>query len=104
MTMWRVRAGGEADFLETARRLADVLLHLPHRPGELTLVQSVEDESVFHSIGWFDSQHELEAMRRNADARALLDRLVALCTEFRPTAHRVLYTTADPLGGRRQQH
>jgi antibiotic biosynthesis monooxygenase (ABM) superfamily enzyme len=99
MTTWRVRPGSEADFLETARSLADVLLRLPHRPGELTLVQSIEDESAFHSIGWFDSQDELEAMRQNVDARSLLERLVALCTEFRPTAHRVVYTTAGARDG-----
>jgi antibiotic biosynthesis monooxygenase (ABM) superfamily enzyme len=99
MTTWDVRPGSEAEFLETAMRLADVLLRLPGRPGELTLVQSIDDETVFHSIGWFDSQDALEAMRQNVDARSLLDQLVALCNEFRPTAHRVLYTTASPRDG-----
>jgi antibiotic biosynthesis monooxygenase (ABM) superfamily enzyme len=99
MTTWRVRPGSEAEFLHTTRRLADVLQRLPRRPGELTLVQSTEDEAVFHSIGWFESQDDLEAMRQNVDARGLLDRLVTLCSEFRPTAHRVVYTTAGPRDG-----
>jgi antibiotic biosynthesis monooxygenase (ABM) superfamily enzyme len=96
ITLWRVRPGSEADFQETARALADVLLRLPGRPGELTLVQSMEDQAVFHSIGWFHSQEDLDAMRKNADARRLLDQLVTLCLEFRPTAHRVVHTNAGP--------
>jgi antibiotic biosynthesis monooxygenase (ABM) superfamily enzyme len=94
MTWWRVRPGNEAEFLATARRLADVLLALPNPPGGLTLVQSTDDEAVFETIGWFHSQQDLQAMRDNDDARALLERLVGLCSEFRPTAHRVVYATA----------
>jgi antibiotic biosynthesis monooxygenase (ABM) superfamily enzyme len=96
MTFWRVRPGSEADFQEAARLLADVLLRIPGRPGALTLVQSMEDPAVFRSIGWFHSQEDLDAMRQNAEARQLLDQLVTLCSEFRPTAHRVVYTTAGP--------
>jgi hypothetical protein len=57
-------------------------------------VQSMEDQNVFHSVGWFHSEEDLNAMRQDADARQLLDHLVTLCSEFRPTAHRVVYTTA----------
>jgi antibiotic biosynthesis monooxygenase (ABM) superfamily enzyme len=96
MTWWRVQPGNEAEFLDTAHRLADVLLRLPNPPGGLTLVQSADDEAVFETIGWFHSQQDLEAMRQNDDARALLERLVALCSEVRPTAHRVVYSTAGP--------
>lgn len=46
---------------------------------------------MFHSIGWFHSPDELEAMRQDADARGLLERLLALSAEFRPSAHRVIY-------------
>ncbi|WP_158647107.1 antibiotic biosynthesis monooxygenase family protein [Actinoplanes sp. ATCC 53533] len=99
MTLWRVRPGDEAAFLDTTRELAEVLLRLPGRPGELTLVQSTDDPTVFHSIGWFHSQDDLEAMRQNADARRLLDRLVTLSSECRPTAHRVTYTMAGPPTG-----
>lgn len=91
LTFWRVRPGEEAEFLDTARQLADVLRQLPGAPGDLTLVQSTEDPEVFHSIGWFHSQDELEAMRQDADARRLLERLLALSAECRPSAHRVIY-------------
>jgi hypothetical protein len=62
----------------------------------LTLVQSADDEAVFETIGWFHSQQGLEAMRHNDGARVLLERLVALCAEFRPTAHRVVHATVAP--------
>lgn len=94
MTLWRVHPGREDEFLDTVRELAEVLLRLPGRPGELTLVQSTDDPAVFHSIGWFHSQEDLEAMRQNDEARRLLDQLVAQSAECRPSAHRVTYTTA----------
>jgi antibiotic biosynthesis monooxygenase (ABM) superfamily enzyme len=98
MTLWRVRPGNEAEFRDTTRELAEVLLRLPGRPGELTLVQSTDDAAVFHSIGWFHSQDDLTAMRQNDDVRRLLDRLVTLCSECRPTAHQVIYSTAGAAG------
>ena len=49
LTVWRVHPGHEAEFLETARQLAEVLRLLPGAPGDLTLVQSVDDPAVFHS-------------------------------------------------------
>jgi hypothetical protein len=79
MTWWRVRPGNVAEFLDTANLLADVLLRLPNPPGGLTLLQCADDEAVFETIGWFHSQQDLEAMRQNEDARALLERLVTLC-------------------------
>ena len=91
VTFWRVHPGQEADFLDAARQLAEVLRRLPGAPGDLTLVQSIEDPAVFHSIGWFHSHDELEAMRQNVDARRLLDQLVTLSAECRPSAHRVIY-------------
>jgi antibiotic biosynthesis monooxygenase (ABM) superfamily enzyme len=99
LTEWRVRPGCETDFVATAEELAAVLLALPGRPGELTLVQSTGDAAIFHTLGWFHSQDDLEAMRENADARGLLDRLVTLSSDFRPTAHHVVHTTAGPDGG-----
>ncbi|WP_214407946.1 antibiotic biosynthesis monooxygenase family protein [Pseudonocardia lacus] len=99
MTRWRVRPDGEAEFLDAVRELAEVLMRLPGRPGELTLVRSADDPTVFHSIGWFHSQGELEAMRQDPDARRLLDHLVAICAECRPTAHHVVHTTAGPPAG-----
>ena len=96
LILWRIHPGSEAEFLDTMRELVEVLLRLPGRPGGLTLVQSTDDAAVFHSISWFHSQDDLEAMRQNADARRLLDQLVTLSSECRPTAHRVTFTTAGP--------
>jgi hypothetical protein len=94
MTRWRVSPDAEAEFLHTAHELAEVLLQLPGRPGELTLVQSVDDASIFHSVGWFHSPGDLAAMREDAEARRLLDRMVTLSAECSPSAHRVVYSTA----------
>jgi hypothetical protein len=53
--------------------------------------------AVFETIGWFHNQQDLEAMRHNDEARLLLERLVVLCSEVRPTAHRVVYSTTGPV-------
>ena len=99
-TVWRVRPGSDAGFLETAHELAGVLFGLPNPPGGLTLVQSIEGQAVFATIGWFHRQEDLDAMRENDEARWLLERLVSLCSEFRPTAHRVLYSQSGTSGVR----
>lgn len=95
LTMWRVLPVQEVAFLETIDRLTGVLQNLPQRPGGLTLLQSIDDPAVFHTVGWFHRDEDLEAMRRNATARQLLDRLVGLCSEFRPSAHSVRSNVVD---------
>ena len=95
LTMWQVRPGLEQAFLETLSQLAQVLQDLPHPPAELTLLQSATDPAAYCSVGWFHTTEEMEAMRQDAGARQLLERLVTLCSEFHPTAHRVVDHYSD---------
>ena len=95
LTMWKVQPDQQQAFQDTIGQLESVLLRLPEPPGALTLLQSVDDPTVFHTIGWFHQQAHLDAMREHNDARQLLDDLVRLSSEFHPTAHLVLRTDGD---------
>ena len=95
LTMWKVQPDQQQAFQDTISRLESVLLRLPEPPGALTLLQSVDDPTVFHTIGWFHNQEDLDAMREHTHARQLLEDLVKLSSEFRPTAHLVLRTDGD---------
>ena len=53
-------------------------------PKGLTLLQSVDDPTVFHTMGWFHIQEDLDAMREHTHASQLLEDLVKLSSEFRP--------------------
>ncbi len=96
MTMWQVLPGREQVFLETVRQLAQVLQDLPHPPAELTLLRSADDPAAFCSFGWFYTTDDLEAMRQDAGARDLLERLVTLCSDFHPSAHLVVDYHVNP--------
>ena len=92
LTTWRVTPGKQDAFLEAIEELEAVLLQLPGPPGGLDVLQSVDDSAVFHTIGWFHSQGDLDAMREHENARRLLEELVSLSSEFRPTSHIVVRT------------
>lgn len=92
LTTWRVTPSNQHAFSEAIDRLEAVLLQLADPPGSLTLLQSIDDPAVFHTIGWFRSQADLDAMREHQDARRLLGELVRLSSEFHPTSHIVVRT------------
>jgi antibiotic biosynthesis monooxygenase (ABM) superfamily enzyme len=90
LTRWRVELDHQAAFHDTLDQLEAVLLRLPGPPRTLIVLQSRDDPAIFHTIGWFDSQSDLEAMREEADARRLLEELVSLSAEFQASAHTVM--------------
>lgn len=95
LTMWRVELDRQQVFQATLSQLETVLLRLPEPPGALILLQSKDDPAIFHTIGWFHNQSDLDAMREHGDARRLLDELVMLSSEFHPTAHSVVHMAAE---------
>ena len=51
-------------------------------------MQSATDPAAYCSVGWFHATEEMEAMRQDAGARQLLERLITLCSDStrQPTA------------------
>jgi len=90
LTMWRVEPDQQPAFRESLDQLESVLLELRAPPQALILLRSRDDPAILHTIGWFDNETDLEAMRRHRDARRLLEELVTLSSEFHPSAHTIV--------------
>ena len=90
LARWRVKAGKEDAFVEGWKNLGRFFASLPNPPGPGTLVQSVEDPSLFHSFGPWRSLDDVEAMRDHAEFDEALARLRVLCEEATPGAYRVV--------------
>ncbi len=88
--MWKVRPGDEALFVEAWGELADVFLSLPVPATRGTLIQSLDDPSLFYSFGPWDSLDDIQAMRSNPEARAAIQRVVELCEQATPASYRVV--------------
>jgi hypothetical protein len=87
---WRVKRGREAEFVEAWNRLPEVFARLSARPAGGTLIQSLDDASLFYSFGPWESLADIEAMRNNPECQDAFRRIVELCEEARPGAFRVV--------------
>lgn len=88
--MWRVRDGEQAEFIRTwendlagAFRTAD-----PSATG--TLIQSLDDPSLFFSFGPWPSLDAMAEARQSPAVDRALQALRAMCTEASPGAYRVV--------------
>jgi hypothetical protein len=87
---WKVNPDSLALFLETMDELLETMGSLPAQPGGLILSRAVDDPLLFHSLSWWETQADLEAMRAAAHVRDKLEALVALCTEVAPSAYELV--------------
>lgn len=91
LSTWRVRPGKEAEFVAAWKELGRVFSQLPHRPTDRgTLVQSLEDPTLFHSFGPWHSVEDVEAMRASPRAQQGLHRLSELCEDSSSGTFRVV--------------
>lgn len=88
--MWKVRPGDEALFVEAWRGLADAFLSLPVAATRGTLIQSLDDPSLFYSFGPWASLDVLQGMRSNPQAKAAIRSVVELCEQATPGSYRVV--------------
>jgi len=88
--LWRVIPGNEEAFIEAWKGLGKAFGQLPSPPGDGTLIQSLTDSTIFYSFGPWDSLEDIEAMRRDPQARQAIQRIVELCNEATPSAYRVV--------------
>ena len=83
--VWRVKPGVEDEFIVAWKALAIIFSQLPEPPsGKGTLIQSLDDPSLFYSFGPWKSLTDVEAMRKNTNALEGLNKLRELCSEATP--------------------
>ena len=88
--LWKAKPGREADLIEAWQALNVFFLSLPNPPGQGTLVQSVDDPTLFYSFGPWSSLEAIAEMRAHPDAPAAIGRLTELCEEATPGAFLVV--------------
>ena len=88
--VWTVKPGKESDFIEAWRSLGSYFYSLPQPPGPGTLVQSVQDSTLFYSFGPWGSIADIQAMRADPRTASEIGKLVALCDEAVPGTYRVV--------------
>ena len=90
MGRWKAKPGREAELIEEWSALGDFFLALPHPPGPGTLIQSIDEPTLFYSFGWWDSLEAIAEMRSHPETPAAIGRLVAVCDEAQPDTFQVV--------------
>ncbi len=88
--VWKVKPGQEQAFIAAWKALADFFYGLPNPPGPGTLVQSLDDPTLFYSFGPWRSLEDIQTMRADPRTPEQIGRLAALCDEATPGAFRVV--------------
>ncbi len=91
--VWRVKPGQEEAFIQAWKGLGEIFAQLPLAPdGQGTLIQSINDPTLFYSFGSWKSLADIQAMRNSPQAQEGIERLRALCTEATPGSFRLVAT------------
>jgi hypothetical protein len=89
--VWRVKPESESEFIMAWKALGVIFSQLPAPPiGKGTLIQSLNEPSLFYSFGPWPSEEAVQAMRQDPQAQAGIDRLRELCTEAIPGSFRLV--------------
>jgi hypothetical protein len=91
--VWRVTPGNQEKFILEWKGLGAYFGGLQNPPGPGTLVQSVQDDTLFYSFGPWQSLDDIQAMRADPNTPGQIARLAALCDEATPGAYKVVART-----------
>lgn len=86
---WKVKKGKEQEFIDAWSAFADwTKAQYPRAAG--TLLQDLDDPTVFHSFGPWESREEIEEWRRQPGFAERVDQMKALLEDFGPRTMRVV--------------
>jgi hypothetical protein len=89
--VWRVKPGREDEFVTAWKELGTVFARLPNPPADRgTLIQSLDDATLFYSFGPWKRLEDVETMRENPQAMEGVRQLRELCVDARPGTFRVV--------------
>jgi heme-degrading monooxygenase HmoA len=97
--VWRAKEGREDELVETWKAIGDAFASLPDPPGTGTLLQSLDDPTLFYSFGPWPSLEAIQAMRSFEPAREAIARMQEVCEEARPGNFRVVATAGPGASG-----
>ena len=93
--VWKVKPGQEEGFIAVWKELGDFFRSLPNPPGPGTLVQSLDDPTLFYSFGPWNSLADIQAMRAHPQTPAMIGKLASLCETATPAAFRLVATVPE---------
>ena len=88
--VWKVTPGNQEKFILAWKDLGTYFGGLQNPPGPGTLVQSLQDETLFYSFGPWRSLDDIKAMRADPNTPVQIARLAVLCDEATPGAYKVV--------------
>jgi heme-degrading monooxygenase HmoA len=90
--LWRVKPGQEDEFVVAWKAMGDAFVALPGvgSGAQGTLVQSINDATLFYSFGSWQSLEQIQAMRADPTAQTAMSRVRELCIEATPGTYRLV--------------
>ena len=88
--VWKVTPGNQKMFISAWKALGEYFGSLQNPPGPGTLVQSIQDDTVFYSFGPWRSMEDIQAMRSDPGTPGQIAKLAALCDEATPGTYKVV--------------
>lgn len=93
--VWKAKPGQEASFIAAWKELGAFFLGLPNPPGPGTLVQSLDDPTLFYSFGPWNRLEDIQAMRADPRTRDAIGKLASLCEQATPGSFRLVATVPE---------
>jgi hypothetical protein len=88
--VWRVKPGNQEKFILAWKELGAYFGSLQNPPGPGTLVQSIQDDTLFYSFGPWRDIEDIKAMRADPNTPGQITKLAALCDEATPGTYKVV--------------
>ncbi|MBX3001640.1 MAG: antibiotic biosynthesis monooxygenase [Caldilineaceae bacterium] len=95
--MWRVQPGREEEFIAAWQELSNAFSSLEKKPLWGSLLQSLTEPTLFFSFGPWQRLPDIEAMRANPEAQAVLSKVRALCQEATLGVYRLAASSDAPV-------
>jgi hypothetical protein len=88
--LWRVRSGRESEFIELWENDLARAFRAANPEASGTLIQSLEDPTLFYSFGPWPTLSAMAAARQAPGVGAALEALKSVCVEATPGTYKVV--------------
>lgn len=92
---WKVKKENEAKFVESWSKLGEVFGKLNEPPLYGTLIQSIDDPTLFYSFGPWTSLESINHMRSDTASMAAIKEVMSFCDEAAPGNYKLVKEIKD---------